>query len=160
MFGGNFAPERWAFCDGQLVPITQNEALFSLFGTTYGGDGRTTFGLPDLRGRIPIHQGQGAGLTNRPMGQSRGDEQVTLATSELPAHRHTLQASGEAADQTRPSGNVPAHATTPLYINDTATNMASDAITATGGSQPHPNVMPFQCVHFIVSLLGVFPSEN
>ncbi len=160
MFGGNFAPAGWALCDGQLLQVTQNEALFSLLGTTYGGDGRTTYGLPDLRGRIPIHQGQGPGLSNRPIGRAEGQEQETLVANELPVHRHTLQASGDVADQTSPSGNVLAHTAASIYANDTAVAMAPAAISATGGSQSHTNLMPFQCVTFIISLFGVYPSRT
>lgn len=162
MFAGTFAPQGWAKCDGQLLAISQNDALFSLFGTQYGGDGRTTFGLPEMRGRIPIHQGSGPGLTPRPIGQRSGSENVTVSANQLPSHTHPLQATEELADSASPGGNLAARSTSmDLYINDTPTaDLAATSITAAGGSQPHTNLMPFQCVTFIVALFGVYPSRN
>jgi len=162
MFAGNFAPRGWALCDGQLLAISQNDALFSLFGTIYGGDGRTTFGLPDMRGRVPIHQGHGPGLSSRVIGQKAGAERVTLTVNELPSHGHAMQATGEPADSANPGGNLVARSTTmDLYINASQNaSLASNAITATGGSQSHPNVMPFLCVNFIVALVGIYPSRT
>lgn len=164
MFGGNFAPRGWALCDGQLLAISQNQALFSLFGTLYGGDGRTTFGLPELRGRVPLHQGQGPGLSNRSIGQRLGAENATVSANELPAHSHELQGSNNFGGDTSPANNLPGTGSgINLYSNDPAAvgvTMQGNAITATGGGQTHANVMPFQCVNFIVSLVGVYPSRN
>lgn len=162
MFAGNFAPQGWALCDGQLLAISQNDALFSLFGTIYGGDGRTTFGLPDLRGRVPVHKGQGPGLSNRPIGQKAGAENVTVTVNQLPSHGHPMQATEEPADSANPGGNLAARSTTmDLYINaGQNANLAPTAITATGGSQPHSNLMPYLCVNFIVALFGIYPSRT
>ena len=161
MFAGNFAPRSWAFCDGQLLAVSQNDALFSLFGTIYGGDGRTTFGLPDLRGRIPLHQGTGPGLSNRRIGQKSGAETHTLSVNELPSHSHVLSASTSPAGDQDPTGNVTATSTsTNLYGNNTARTMRDDAVANAGGSQAHANVMPFLCVNFIVALFGIYPSRN
>ena len=157
MFAGNFAPAGWAFCDGQLLPIAENETLFNLIGTTYGGDGQSTFALPDLRGRIPIHQGNGFILA-----ETGGVEQITLTVSQIPAHTHPLLAASSAGGQTTPAGNLPAasYNVTP-YINDPPTSdMAATAITSVGGSQPHDNLQPYLCVSFIVSLFGIFPSPT
>jgi microcystin-dependent protein len=162
MFAGNFAPQGWAYCDGQLLAVSQNDALFSLFGTIYGGDGRTTFGLPDLRGRIPIHAGSGPGLTPRTLGSKSGAENVTVTVNQLPSHTHPMQATEELADSPNPGGQIAARSTTvDLYINENpSSNLAATSITSTGGSQSHPNIMPFLCVHFIVALFGVYPSRN
>ena len=162
MFAGNYAPAGWALCDGQLLPVSENDALFSLFGTTYGGDGRTTFGLPDLRGRIPIHAGSGPGLTPRVLGQPGGTEQVQLTTTNLPSHTHPLRASTTIADQTSPTDNVVAQPNAAdLYFAATpSTPLAATALSQVGGSDIHDNVMPFQCVNFIVSLVGIFPSKH
>jgi microcystin-dependent protein len=162
MFAGTFAPRGWALCDGQLLSISQNDALFSLFGTTYGGDGRTTFGLPDLRGRVPIHKGQGPGLSNHALGQKSGNERVTLTAQQLPAHRHGLMASAGVGNTPNPGGNVTATPTTvDLYgaTNPTAT-LWSEAMTSVGGGQPHDNIMPFLTIRFIVALAGVYPSRT
>ncbi len=162
MFAGNFAPRGWALCDGQLLAISQNDALFSLFGTIYGGDGRTSFGLPELRGRIPIHQGTGSGLTPRRLGARAGDERVTLTGNQLPAHTHAASCStgGNSADA---AGHV--WATDPAGFsagfNTAADNqMASTKIEAAGGSRSHNNLMPFLCVNFIVALFGIYPSRS
>ena len=160
MFAGNFAPRGWALCDGQLLAVSQNDALFSLFGTIYGGDGRTTFGLPDMRGRIPVHAGNGPGLTNRVIGQRSGVERVTLAERELPSHNHGAVAhSSENANTTSPAGTVPAQPTHDFYVED-APNVAlhSHAVLAVGGSESHNNMMPTLCLNFIVALFGVYPS--
>jgi microcystin-dependent protein len=162
MFAGNFAPRGWALCDGQLLAVSQNEALFSLLGTIYGGDGRTTFGLPDLRGRVPIHEGSGPGLPTYRLGQKSGSEIETLSVNHMGAHAHGLKASGNPAGDTAVQGNVPA-ATTGAAIYSTATSDAAlDAamITPTGGGQSHTNVMPFLCVNFIIALVGIFPSRS
>ena len=162
MFAGNFAPRSYAFCDGQLLAITQNEALFSLFGTTYGGDGRTTFGLPDLRGRIPVHMGSGAGLSSRPIGQKAGAEQVTLSAIHLPAHTHAFQASTDTASESRPAGNTLAGNTAvDAYSSSGATHpLATASTTPAGDGEAHANVQPFLCIHYIVALFGVYPSRS
>jgi microcystin-dependent protein len=162
MFAGNFAPRGWAFCDGQLLAVSQNDALFSLLGTIYGGDGRTTFGLPDLRGRIPIHAGTGPGLSQRRLGANGGAESVTLTVNQLPSHTHPMQASGDAASTPNPENNVLAETlTTTPYIQDTlTTNLNANAVTSVGGSQFHTNLMPFLCIHFIIALFGIYPSRH
>jgi microcystin-dependent protein len=162
MFAGNFAPRGWAFCDGQLLSVSQNDALFSLLGTIYGGDGRTTFGLPDLRGRIPIHAGDGPGLTSRRLGQKAGTESETITTGELPAHTHPLQGTDQFADSPNPASHAPAKSTTAdVYIDEApSVNLASSAVTQTGGSQSHTNLMPFLCIHFIIALFGIYPSRT
>ncbi|QBK31404.1 phage tail protein [Roseitalea porphyridii] len=161
MFAGNFAPRGWAFCDGQLLAVSQNDALFSLLGTIYGGDGRTTFGLPDLRGRLPIHAGHGPGLSERRLGAKSGAEKVTLTVNQLPSHTHPLQASTGAAVSRQPAGQTMATAEGSIYSRTTAPEMlSSDSITNTGGSRSHTNLMPFLCVHFIVALFGIYPSRH
>ncbi|HLF26216.1 MAG TPA: tail fiber protein [Anaerolineae bacterium] len=163
MFGGNFAPAGWAFCDGQLMPIAENDALFTLIGTTYGGDGQTTFALPDLRGRIPIHQGTGGGLTPRTLGESGGVETVTLTVNQSPAHAHTFVGTASTASAANPANAlVAAPSTIDLYRPATApnSNLAANALGATGGSQPHDNLQPYQCISFIISLFGIFPTQN
>jgi microcystin-dependent protein len=162
IFAGNFAPRNFAFCDGQLIAVSQNDALFSLLGTTYGGDGRTTFGLPDLRGRVPVHMGQGPGLSNRPMGQRSGTERVTLAVTQLPSHTHALMASADVGSTPNPGGNVTARSTSVDLYSDAAptTAMASQAITSVGGGQEHDNMMPYLGIRFIIALAGVYPSRN
>jgi microcystin-dependent protein len=161
MFGGNFAPRGWATCDGQLLSIALNNALFALLGTTYGGDGQSTFALPDLRGRVPIHQGQGPGLTPRVIGEQAGSENVTLLTSQMPAHRHPTAATG-AATLGNPGGNLAGTSSTTAFYVDTPPTLAMspDTQASKGGSQPHPNLMPYQCVNFIIALEGIFPSRN
>ena len=165
MFAGNFAPRSWAFCDGQLLAVSQNDALFSLLGTIYGGDGRTTFGLPDLRGRVPIHMGQGPGLPSYPIGRKSGQEQVTLTTAQLPAHSHSYGAATGGGTANSPIGSLPAGSgSTPLYQPSASTGslqaMSNLSLQNTGGSQPHANIMPFLCIHFIVALFGVYPSRS
>lgn len=164
MFAGNFAPRSWAYCDGQLLAVSQNDALFSLFGTIYGGDGRTTFGLPDLRGRVPVHQGSGPGLTPRKLGQKGGAETVTLSASQIPGHSHALPASSQPATGGNPAGGVPAQSTVSGYLTNpnplSVRPLANATIASVGGSQSHNNMMPFQCVTFIVCLFGVYPSRN
>ena len=162
MFAGNFAPNGWALCDGQLLAISQNDALFSLLGTIYGGDGQTTFGLPDLRGRVPIHMGSGPGLSSKPIGFLGGSENVTLIASQMPAHSHAFQASAGPGSQSNPAGAVPgASPSVDLYIEE-APSVALNAgsVTSTGGSQPHPNLQPFQCINFIIALFGIYPSRS
>jgi microcystin-dependent protein len=161
MFAGNFAPRGWAFCDGQLLAISQNDALFSLLGTIYGGDGRTTFGLPDLRGRIPIHAGTGPGLTTRRLGSKGGAEKHTLTVNELPSHSHQMQATTEGANDLNPPNAVLAQPAADIYVNDTPiVDMNSGAIGNVGGSRSHTNLMPFLCIHFIIALVGIYPSRS
>jgi microcystin-dependent protein len=163
MGGWNFAPQGWAFCDGQVLSIAENSVLFNLIGTTYGGDGQTTFALPDLRGRVPIHQGQGPGLSSRAISQSGGEESVSLALSQIPSHSHALQASANASTAAAgPAGNLVANAgTTNVYASGPpGTDMSATAVGSAGGSQPHNNLAPYQCVSYIISLFGVFPSQN
>jgi microcystin-dependent protein len=157
MFAGNFAPAGWMFCEGQLLPISEYETLFNLIGTTYGGDGQSTFALPDLRGRLPIHQGNGFTLA-----ETGGVEELTLSVSQIPSHTHAMLAAGTNGDQASPLTNVLANSfnVTP-YINDvTNGNLNAAAITSTGGSQPHNNFQPYLCVDFIISLFGIFPSPT
>jgi len=164
LFAGNFAPRNWALCNGQLLSIAQNTALFSILGTTYGGDGRTTFGLPDLRGRVPIHPGQGPGLSSYQLGQQAGTENVTLLTNQLPAHSHAVNAVANGGNQASPVGNLPAIESTGTsmdYSNATATGqMSPGMIASAGGNQPVPVVQPYQCINFIIALQGIFPSRN
>ncbi len=182
MVGFTFAPVGWANCDGQLLAISQNTALFSLLGTTYGGDGRTTFGLPDLRGRVPMHTGQGAGLTNRPMGQRSGTETVTLTAGNLPAHTHdagslaatttvTVRGSSGDADATSPSNAALAVTREDTYLAATPdVDLAAGSATAatglagstgqTGSNQAVNNMQPYQVVRFVIALVGIFPSRS
>lgn len=165
MFGGNFAPRSWAFCDGQLLSISANTALFSILGTTYGGDGRTTFGLPDLRGRTPMHPGNGPGLTSRSLGQKGGEENHTLHLNEIPAHNHpaSINVSNEDANTTEPSGKVLSVSAANVYSGNAPDSaLAGNAMTVNnaGGNQSHNNVQPFQCVNFIIALQGIFPSRS
>jgi microcystin-dependent protein len=161
MFAGTFAPRSWAFCDGQLLAVSQNDALFSLFGTTYGGDGRTTFGLPDMRSRIPVHAGTGPGLSIRHLGSKSGSESVTVGTTQLPSHTHPLQGSSDSATTPDPSGNVFARSSGDTYGSDfSASNMNGAAVSSSGGGQAHTNLMPSLAVNFIVALFGVYPARN
>ncbi len=162
MFAGTFAPRGWAFCDGQLLSISQNDALFSLFGTFYGGDGRTTFGLPDARGRVTLHEGTGPGLSNRKLGQKLGVETVTVTENQLPVHSHVFQASTDAGTANAAVNRVTANSpNVDLYIEDTpAVAMSSAAITAVGGRSSHTNVQPFLGINCIVALFGVFPPRQ
>lgn len=159
MFGGNFAPQGWEFCRGQLLSISEFEVLFDLIGTTYGGDGQTTFALPDLRGRVPVHMGSGF-----VQGQSGGIENVTLLTNQIPAHSHTLVVDGGVGTQSSPQGGLLAQlppASSKLYHTPAGTvALAANSVGSSGGSQPHSNLQPYLCVNFIISLFGVFPSQN
>jgi microcystin-dependent protein len=158
MFGGSFAPAGWAFCDGQTMPISENDALFTLIGTTYGGDGQETFALPDLQGRVPIHQGNGFVL-----GQQAGVESVTLTTQQLPIHSHAWLASQDQGGTTNPPGNVAASIPGggSVYIQDSASvAMNPQSLQPQGGSQPHENMQPFLVISFIISLFGIFPQQN
>jgi len=167
IFAGNFAPRLWATCDGQILSIADNEALFSLLGTTYGGDGRVSFGLPDMRGRLPVHQGQGSGLTYRQIGARFGSESVSLNINQLPGHTHSLQASTDAATSSNPANDVLASQTdgdqpyAPVPAEpDNIQQMNSQTLTSTGGGVGHPNIMPYQALNFIISLSGLYPSRS
>jgi len=156
MFGGNFAPAGWMFCAGQLLPISQNDVLFQLIGTTYGGDGQETFALPNLNGRAPMHQGTGKGGTFI-VGQNGGTESVTLTTQQMPTHSHPMLASLNNALSSTVTGNVVGQ----VYREvPAASPLAAQACTGTGGSQPHDNMQPYLCVSFIISLFGIFPSKT
>ncbi len=166
MFGGNFAPAGWAFCNGQLMPISENDTLFNLLGTTYGGDGQETFGLPDLQGRAPLHQGQGPGLANNyVLGEEGGVESVTINTNNMPAHNHPMIATNSAAQlspanatMATPTGAQGGLRTYSSAAPNTTLNPAS--ISPAGGSQPHDNFMPTLAVSFIISLFGIYPSQT
>jgi len=159
MFAGNFAPAGWMFCDGQLLPISENEVLFQLLGTTYGGDGESTFALPNLQSRVPIHWGNGFQI-----GEMGGSESVTLNTNQIPVHTHPMLASADLATLPDPLGAVLAQsrvAGVDLYLEQTPpnTNLAASSIGVTGGSQPHDNLQPYQCINYIISLFGLFPHQ-
>ncbi len=156
MFAGNFAPAGWMFCNGAILAISQYETLFSLIGTTYGGDGQSTFALPDLQSRVPMHQASGFVL-----GQTGGEEQVTLTVNQIPAHAHVPQASSDTGSQTSPAGNVWANSNRlPYSASSPGAVMDPAAVGSAGGSQPHDNMIPFLGVNFIISLFGIFPSPN
>lgn len=161
IFAGNFAPAGWQFCDGTLLPISENDTLFNLIGTTYGGDGQNTFAVPDLRGRIPVHMGQGPGLNNYVMAQAGGVEQVTLTVPQIPNHSHPVMASMDVPVGSTPDGNVTGQAAAKFYRAGTPAVAANlGAVSSVGGSQPHSNMQPYLCVSFIISLFGVFPSPT
>jgi microcystin-dependent protein len=163
MFAGNFAPNGWLFCQGQTLPISEYDVLFNLIGTTYGGDGQETFRLPDLQGRIPIHQGTGLSGTSYQMGEAAGVETVTLSSQQIPTHSHPLGAvGGQPGNQVDPAGNVPAMSLNVVpYVNEAPTgSFAANAIGPVGGSQPHENMQPYLCVGFIISLFGIYPSQT
>ena len=168
IFAGNFAPRGWAFCDGQLLPVSQNTALFSLIGTTYGGDGRTTTALPNMQGRAPMHPGRGAGLTSRRLGQRGGIEMVTLSESQMTQHRHTARAVARRGEENNPNGNYwAATVGNNTYIAPDAggnppsqTSFASQALESAGGSVPHNNMQPFITINFIIALVGLYPSRG
>ena len=157
MFAGNFAPAGWMFCEGQLLPISENETLFQLIGTTYGGDGESTFALPDLRGRLPIHQGNGFIVA-----ETGGAEEITLTTQQIPVHSHPMLATGNLASEFSPGGQVfaqpqavDAYVTSPPFVP-----LSPNSCSPAGGSQPHTNFQPYLCVDFIISLFGIFPSPT
>jgi microcystin-dependent protein len=162
MFGGNFAPNGWMFCEGQQLAISENEVLFQLIGTTYGGDGQATFNLPNLASRVPIHLGTGPDGTTYQIGEMAGTEQETLTVQQIPIHSHALLASTSPGNLNAPGGNLTAEsAAVKVYIEDTpSVNMNFNSVTPIGGSQPHENVQPFLCINFIISLFGVFPSQT
>ena len=158
MFAGNFPPVGWLFCEGQLLPISENETLFQLIGTTYGGDGESTFALPDLRGRIPMHQGNGFILA-----ETGGAEEITLTTQQIPAHTHPFLASGDLGNQGTVADNLCANSNGALYYIDSTppnVSMNNASISPVGGSQPHTNFQPYLCINFIISLFGIFPSPT
>jgi microcystin-dependent protein len=165
IFPFNFAPKGWAWCDGQLLPLSQNTALFSLLGTTYGGDGKSNFALPDLQGRAPMHPGQGPGLSLHDLGETGGSETVSLLESEMPAHAHALQASNQPGEDPNPD---PTHAIArsvgaSLYqdvTNQNMVNLSDQAIAPAGGDQPHNNLQPYLTFYFCIALQGVFPPRG
>lgn len=168
IFAGNFAPRGWAFCDGQLLPISNNTALFSLIGTTYGGDGRTTTALPNLQGRVPMHPGRGPGLTARRLGEKVGAETVTLVEAQIPSHTHTLRANSSNGTTNTPSNTVllareNLNGRDRIYHTNTSANlvhMASESLATTGGGQAHTNLQPFLVLNYIIALQGLYPSRG
>ena len=165
IFPFNFAPKGWAFCDGQLLPISQNTALFSLVGTFYGGDGKSTFGLPDMQGNVPMHQGQGPGLSLRDLGEMSGTDSVTLIQTEIPVHTHSVKANSFTGDKTVPSPNASLAASGGgnLYAVPAGlsiTQMAFQTLSPAGGSLPHNNLMPYLTMNFCIALQGVFPPRG
>lgn len=172
MFGGSFAPASWAFCNGQSMPISEYSALFNLIGTTYGGNGTTTFNLPNLQGRLCVGMGQGPGLSNYTIGQAAGAETVTLTASQMPMHPHSLNATTTIASLGTPAGNLTGNAslltnpanqhmyTTPGSPSPTTGNLNINACSFAGGSQPHSNLLPSLCVSFIIALFGIYPSQS
>jgi microcystin-dependent protein len=162
MFAGTFAPVGWELCDGRLMPISENETLFNLLGTTYGGDGQETYGLPDLRGRVPVHQGLGPGLSGYVMGQMGGVETVTLTTQQMPVHNHAFVVSSATGNDPNAAEHVIASppGVTAFIRDNPSVPMAASSLATVGGSQPHENVMPVLTINFIISLFGIFPSPN
>jgi microcystin-dependent protein len=162
IFPFNFAPKGWAWCNGQLLPISQNTALFSLLGTTYGGDGKSNFALPDLEGRAPMHPGQGPGLSLHDLGETGGSETVSLLESEIPAHSHAFKASAQLADQPTPQGTLTGNVSSDnIYAPAAAlVSMAPQALAPAGGDQPHNNMMPYLTFYFNIALQGVFPPRG
>jgi len=162
MFAGNFAPVGWLFCDGQLLSIAENEALFQLIGTTYGGDGEETFALPNLQSRIPLHMGTGRDGITYQLAEAGGTEQETLTVQQIPVHTHPFTASANPAQNANPTGQVVAQsAAVFMYIEDApSTPLAAQSISPAGGSQPHENTQPFLCINYIISLFGIFPSQS
>src|SRR5688500_11730344 len=163
MFAGNFAPNGWMFCEGQTLPISENEVLFQLIGTTYGGDGEETFNLPNLASRVPIHMGTGPDGTTYQIGEMAGTEQETLTVQQIPSHTHPMTASTASAEQSTPQNNVVAvnPGSVKIFLQDVvSTQMNAQSITPQGGSQPHENTQPFLCINFIISLFGIFPSQT
>ncbi len=164
IFAGNFAPRGWAFCNGQLLPIAQNTALFSLIGTTYGGDGRDTTALPNMEGRAPMHPGRGPGLTSRRLGQRVGTETVHILESQLPNHSHTPCGTTSRGDQFSPADTRSlARAASPIYANpgqSASGTLAYEAVSVVGGGQSHNNVQPLIALNFIIALVGLYPSRG
>ena len=163
IFAGNFAPRGWAFCNGQLLPISQNTALFSLIGTIYGGDGRTTTALPNLQGRAPMHPGNGPGLSNRNLGQKGGVETVTLTENQMPAHDHNFRATTSPATSHTPTTTASLARSSGGFAYNTETPdqpLNEDALNETGGTQPHNNLQPFMTLNYIIALVGIYPTRN
>jgi microcystin-dependent protein len=162
MFGFNFAPEGWAMCNGQLLPINQNQALFALLGTFYGGNGTSNFALPNLQSSVAIHQGQGPGLSPYVLGQVGGVENVTLTLGQMPTHNHQVGANAAPASSSRPAGTALARSTADIYASapDGSTTMNAGMIGNAGSSQPHPNIQPYLVLNFCIALQGIFPSRN
>jgi microcystin-dependent protein len=162
IFGFNFPPQGWALCNGQTLSISQNAALFSLLGTTYGGNGTTTFALPDLRSRVAVHQGQGAGLAAYSAGQAGGTESVTLLPAQMPAHTHSVHANNNPAAARRPEGRALAQANTDIYVAapDTSTVMDAGMLGEAGGNDPHPNIQPYLVLNFCIAMQGIFPARE
>lgn len=162
IFAGNFAPRSWAFCNGQLLPISQNTALFAIIGTTYGGDGRTTTALPNLQGRAPMHPGRGPGLTTRRLGEKAGSEAVELSVAQIPSHTHGVRATNGVATTGDPSGNALANTGTSSHYGPLTDpeSMAGQVIGTTGAGAAHNNMQPYLTLNFIIALQGVFPSRN
>lgn len=163
VLGFNFAPRGWAFCDGQILPINQNQALFSLLGTTYGGDGRTSFALPDLRGRVPIHFGAGSRLSSRSLGSRGGEESHGLSVAEMPSHEHPAGCQSAIGTEKAPDGKVPAaeaNGLVSVYGSPSTVTLSSAAITSTGSGGRHDNMQPFLTLNFAIAITGLFPSRN
>jgi microcystin-dependent protein len=165
IFAGVFAPMGWMFCEGQTLPISENDALYTLIGTTYGGDGQETFNLPDLRGRLPVHQGQGPGISqNYQLAEQAGVEEVTLTVQQIPVHNHALLVSTASATQNAPANSVPGNsASLDLYREGSpnqGTNFNAAALGPAGGSQPHTNFQPYLCMNYIISLFGIYPQQT
>jgi microcystin-dependent protein len=161
MFGGNFAPYGWALCNGQLLAISQNTALFSLIGTYYGGDGVTTFALPNLQSRVPLHQGQGTGLSPYVIGQNGGTENLTLTSQQMPQHNHNVQVFNAPGNSNRAGGSYLADASSGnVYQSAQNSTLNTAAVTFTGNNQPHNNIQPYLCITFIIALQGIYPSRN
>lgn len=159
MVGFGFPPRDWYFCRGQLLNISQNTALFSLLGTIYGGNGTTTFALPDLQGRVPVHFGQGPGLTDLAIGETRGQESVTLLTTEMATHNHAAGAA-TTADARDPRGTLPAPSTQNRFAATSNTTMHANAVATAGGGQPHSNMAPYLAMNYVIAAAGVFPARN
>jgi len=161
LFAGNFAPAGWAFCDGQLMPISENETLFQLLGTTYGGDGQETFALPDLRGRVPLHMGtSNADGSTYQIGEQGGVETVTLTSQQIPSHSHVPVASRGGVASTSPANNMLSAGAVTMYTNSLSAPVAMAPLAQTGGNQPHDNLQPYLCVNYVISLFGVFPTQT
>lgn len=162
LFAGNFAPNGWLFCEGQTLPISENEVLFQLIGTTYGGDGSETFRLPDLQGRLPVHMGALPGGSTYTIGEAAGTEEVTLSIQQIPQHTHAFTATANGADVPSPTNAIigTSSTTNSFIISTPAQAMAPNSLTPVGGSQPHTNMQPYLCINFIISLFGIFPSQT
>ena len=161
IFAGNFAPAGWMFCSGQLLPISENETLFQLIGTTYGGDGQSTFALPNLQSRVPIHSGDGPSTSNRVLAETGGSESVTLTTQQLPIHTHAFLVSTDTGTQSSPAGEtLGSGSNIQIFRQVAATQAFATSITPIGGSQPHGNMQPYTCLNYIISLFGIFPSPT